>query len=229
MDFTIGILAIQGGFSEHECALLKCLKQNGGVFQDINLKVHRVTQASDVPGLDGLVIPGGESSVTSRILDDAIMDELCTWANDDKHILFGTCAGLIVLSKNIENSMAGQQRRLSKLAKLDITTSRNYFGRQLNSFEGQIHIKDKEVSELQTGKNDAPDVCNGVFIRAPGIVSINSPTVKTLATIQVGEKEVIVGVQDKNCIALAFHPELTDDIRWHAYFLTMIIKRNSKQ
>jgi cobyrinic acid a,c-diamide synthase len=115
MDFTIGILAIQGGFSEHECALLKCLKQNGGVFQDINLKVHRVTQASDVPGLDGLVIPGGESSVTSRILDDAIMDELCTWANDDKHILFGTCAGLIVLSKNIENSMAGQQRRLSKV------------------------------------------------------------------------------------------------------------------
>ena len=82
---------------------------------------------------------------------------------------------------------------------------------------------------MQTGKNDAPDVCNGVFIRAPGIVSINSPTVKTLATIQVGEKEVIVGVQDKNCIALAFHPELTDDIRWHAYFLTMIIKRNSKQ
>ncbi len=59
-------------------------------------------------------------------------------------------------------------------------------------------------------------------------MSINSPTVQTLATIQIGGKEVIVGVKDKNCIALAFHPELTEDIRWHAYFLSMIIKRKSK-
>ena len=72
-------------------------------------------------------------------------------------------------------------------------------------------------------------MCKGVFIRAPGIVSINSPTVKTLATILLEEKEVVVGVQDKNCMVLAFHPELTEDIRWHAYFLSMIIKRKSKQ
>ena len=115
MDLKIGILAIQGGFSEHECALLKCLTQNGGVFQDFSLKVCKVTQASDVSGLDGLIIPGGESSANSQILDDVIMDELCNWANDDQHVLFGTCAGLIALSKNIQNAMVGQQGRLSKV------------------------------------------------------------------------------------------------------------------
>ena len=225
MELKIGVLAIQGGFSEHECALLKCLSQNGGIIPDVNLEVCRVTEASDISGMDGLVIPGGESSVNSQILDDAIMKELCSWANDDKHVLFGTCAGLITLSKHIENSMVGQKDRFSKLAKLDVTTSRNYFGRQLNSFEGQVNIMKKEISKFQNFESDAPDTCNGVFIRAPGIVSINSPTVKTLATIQVGDKEVIVGVEDKNCIGLAFHPELTEDIRWHAYFLNMIIKQ----
>ena len=115
MDVKIGVLAIQGSFSEHECALLKCLKQNGGVFEDINLNVYKVTQASDIAGLDGLVIPGGESSANSQIVDDATVEELGTWANDDKHVLFGTCAGLIMLSKNIENAFAGQQRRFEKV------------------------------------------------------------------------------------------------------------------
>ena len=113
MDLKIGVLAIQGGFSEHECALLKC--QNSGVLAGISVKVCRVTQALDVPGLDGLVIPGGESSVNCHILDDAIMNELCNWANDDKHVLFGTCAGLITLSKSIENTIAGQHDRFSKV------------------------------------------------------------------------------------------------------------------
>ena len=115
MDLKVGVLAIQGGFSEHEHALLKCLQQNGGVFDNMNLEVSKVTQAKDIEGLDGLVIPGGESSVNSQIMDDAILDKLSTWANDDKHVLFGTCAGLITLSKNIENSMEGQQRRFSKV------------------------------------------------------------------------------------------------------------------
>jgi 5'-phosphate synthase pdxT subunit len=87
---------------------------------------------------------------------------------------------------------------------------------------------EKEISKFPVS-NDAASRCNGVFIRAPGIVSINSPTVKTLATIQVGDKEVIVGVEDNNCIGLAFHPELTEDIRWHAYFLNMIIQQKSRQ
>jgi 5'-phosphate synthase pdxT subunit len=115
MELKIGVLAVQGGVSEHENALLKCLKQNGGVLSDVELKVCRVTQASDVSDLDGLVIPGGESSVNSQIMDDAIMEKLCTWANDHRHVLFGTCAGLITLSKSIENSMAGQQDRFSKV------------------------------------------------------------------------------------------------------------------
>lgn len=74
-----------------------------------------------------------------------------------------------------------------------------------------------------------PDVCNGVFIRAPAVMSINGPDVKTLATVRVPgvEKDIIVGVQDKNCIGLAFHPELTDDQRWHAYFLKLIMEKKA--
>lgn len=83
----------------------------------------------------------------------------------------------------------------------------------------------KDISKLCIAGNDAPNTCNGVFIRAPGITSINSPTAKTLATLKLDGKEIIVGVQDENAIGLAFHPELTDDIRWHAYFLKMVINR----
>ena len=115
MDVNIGVLAIQGSFLEHECALLKCLKENGGVLEGLNLHIHRVTQASDVSCLDGLVIPGGESSVISQILSDELLEELNSWLNDEKHVLFGTCAGLIVLSKGLENAIEGQITRLSKV------------------------------------------------------------------------------------------------------------------
>ena len=115
MDIKIGVLAIQGSFSEHQHALLKCLRQNGGVFENIYLHVSKVTQASDIVGLDGLVIPGGESSANSQIVDDATIDELGTWVNDDRHVVFGTCAGLIMLSKSITNTFAGQQRRFEKV------------------------------------------------------------------------------------------------------------------
>lgn len=84
-------------------------------------------------------------------------------------------------------------------------------------------IKEKAVSKF--AKNEPPNTCNGVFIRAPGIVAINSAAVTTLATVHIEGADVIVGVQDKNCIGLAFHPELTEDIRWHAYFLNMITER----
>ena len=115
MEIKIGILAIQGAVTEHECALLKCLMQNGGLIDNIELKITRVTQAADVGGLDGLIIPGGESSVSSIIMDQAIMDELGVWVNNDRHVMFGICAGLITFSKNIENAVDGQQRRLSKV------------------------------------------------------------------------------------------------------------------
>ena len=109
---------------------------------------------------------------------------------------------------------------------MDITTNRNFYGRQLNSFEGCVLIKERPMlKENVTSSKDVPGVCSGVFIRAPAVVSIDGPSVKTLATIQVQEKEVIVGVQDKNCIALAFHPELSEDLQWHAYFLKLVIKR----
>lgn len=112
-----------------------------------------------------------------------------------------------------------------------MTTSRNFFGRQLNSFEGCVTIKENSVLNDNVKYNEGKlEVCNGVFIRAPAVLSVNGEWVKTLATVQVPgqDKEVIVGVQDGNCIGLAFHPELTEDLRWHNYFLKLVMEKKFK-
>lgn len=224
----IGVLAIQGAFKEHKIALLKCVNHNN-FLANVELKVTKVSEAYHLAGLDGLVIPGGESTAIGRIIDENMIGRLSDWSKDDKHVLFGTCAGLIFLSKNLENQAT--RGPLKKLGIMDVTTSRNFFGRQLNSFEGCVTVKEKAVMK-NTGqdsiRNAKPDVCNGVFIRAPVVVSVDGPTVKTLATLKFQDQEVIVGVQDQNCIALAFHPELTEDTRWHAYFLKLIMEKKFK-
>ncbi|XP_046839820.1 pyridoxal 5'-phosphate synthase subunit PdxT-like [Xenia sp. Carnegie-2017] len=221
MEVNVGILAIQGGFSEHESALLNCLKENGGVIDGVVLRVRKVTEICDLQDLNGLIIPGGESSVNSQIMSEEMIEELANWSSNQKHFVFGTCAGLITMSKNIENAFPGQENHFSKLAKLDVTTSRNYFGRQQNSFEGKVFIKEKQISKYDENMSE---ICFGVFIRAPAIVSINSVDIKLLATVVVDNKEIIVAVEQNNCMGLAFHPELTNDIRWHAYFLSRIVQ-----
>ena len=111
----IGILAIQGGFQEHEIALQKCSTQD--IFANsIELKVIKVTDVGHLNDLDGLVIPGGESTSVRRILNDNLLDGLSEWAKDDRHVVFGTCAGLILLSKNIENSVKVDDR-LAKVSR----------------------------------------------------------------------------------------------------------------
>lgn len=106
---------------------------------------------------------------------------------------------------------------------LHVTTSRNFFGRQLDSFECILDIKDSKLQE--NFKDSSHQGVHGVFIRAPAVLSVNSPEVKVLATVNVpsSDKPVIVGVGQKNLIATAFHPELTEDPGWHAYFLRKVL------
>ncbi|XP_029657998.1 probable pyridoxal 5'-phosphate synthase subunit PDX2 [Octopus sinensis] len=213
----IGILEIQGGFSEHKAALIKAAQLMGN---EAMLKIYSVRKAEDLLSkLCGLIIPGGESTtmglfITRNKMADALQD----WIKDEKHIAWGTCAGLIMLANQSEKQKIGGQ---SLIGGLDIVVSRNYFGRQVNSFQGKVKIVDKSLL-----KENTPSYFEGVFIRAPAVVKVNSPEVSTLAVLPHSSKEksdTIVAVKQKNIIGTAFHPELTEDLRWHEYFLKIVL------
>ena len=112
---------------------------------------------------------------------------------------------------------------------IDITTSRNFFGRQVNSFEAEVKLCNgflsSGLSEVVSGGNCSTSQYHGVFIRAPAIVTVDSPKVEVLATVNWPKREepVVVAVAQDNLMATAFHPELTEDTRWHAYFLKQIV------
>jgi 5'-phosphate synthase pdxT subunit len=184
----IGVLALQGAFREHE----KVLKTCGG-----NIRTRQVRLPEQLDGLDGLVIPGGESTTMGKLmvnyhLLDAIKDKARKGLS-----IFGTCAGLIMLSKDINGS--GQPR----LGLMDLLVERNAFGRQVESFETDISIP-------ILGEKDF----RAVFIRAPYIMKA-SPEVEALAYYD----DKIVLAKQGRFLAAAFHPELTDDNRLHKYFL----------
>ena len=185
----IGVLALQGAFREHEKSLQAC----GADTVQIRLPEH-------LKNIDGLVIPGGESTTIGKLLINYhLMDPIKEMAHQGLPV-FGTCAGLIMLAENI---VASDQPTFRLM---DITVERNAFGRQVESFETNLKIP--ALGE--------PDY-NAVFIRAPYIVSAG-PNVEILAKHQ----EKIVFAKENNFLAAAFHPELTNDLRVHQYFLNMI-------
>ncbi|XP_045176842.2 pyridoxal 5'-phosphate synthase subunit PdxT-like isoform X2 [Mercenaria mercenaria] len=210
---TVGLLEVQGAFLEHRVALQKAAQLLGNV----DLRLMEIRTANHVTDeLDGLVIPGGESTTISIYLKRNEMEEpLRRWIHNDRHVTWGTCAGMILLSKMTDNQKIGGQ---STLAIMETEVSRNYFGRQVHSFESHIHLKEKELKD--TIKNETYP---GIFIRAPAIVKTLSPEVKILATLQKSDSEVIVAAQQGHVISTAFHPELTEDCSWHMYFLKTII------
>ncbi|SKC50540.1 pyridoxal 5'-phosphate synthase glutaminase subunit PdxT [Okibacterium fritillariae] len=191
----IGVLALQGDFREHLAVL------NG-----LGATAVPVRRASELSEIDGLVIPGGESSVMDKLsrafdvaepLRDAIRGGLPT---------YGTCAGLILLADRIVDGIAGQQT----LGGLDITVRRNAFGTQTDSFE-----TDLDIPVL----GDPP--VHAVFIRAP-VVDAAGESVDVLARVPDGR---IVAVQQGNVLGTSFHPEVTGDTRFHRYFLDTIAGR----
>lgn len=216
----IGVLEVQGAFEEHKVALMRA-KQCLHVTTELEITGVRHPDHL-VPDMDGLIIPGGESTTISLFLKRNKMEEpLRTWIRTKGHVVWGTCAGMILLSKFTENQKDGGQ---ATLGMLDTVVSRNYFGRQVQSFEGQVTVK---LPCLKTNGKSVPNgdsKCHGVFIRAPAVLETRSSEVQVLAVLEREEPNdrVIVAVQQGDIMATAFHPELTDDLRWHLYFLTMI-------
>ncbi|XP_068749987.1 pyridoxal 5'-phosphate synthase subunit PdxT-like [Montipora capricornis] len=229
----IGVLAIQGAFFEHRAALTKALN-NSSLSKDFDLEVRDVKESYQLNDLNGLILPGGESTTMSLFLQSSkFEDVLKKWitSKENPKVVWGTCAGLILLSNNIEGQKQGGQ---SKIGGIDVTTSRNFFGRQVNSFEAKVKLHKKLLNNSSAINKctDSPDSIasyHGVFIRAPAVVSVDNPKVEILATIDWLEREepVVVGVSQDNLIGTAFHPELTEDTRWHEYFLRQIVERTN--
>ena len=189
----IGVLALQGDFSEH-IAMLKHL----------NVEASEVRLPEQLNGLDGLIIPGGESTTIGKLaVAYNLMEPLKQFGQ--RHAIWGTCAGAIFLSKDIS-----RDQPLLKL--MDIKVQRNAFGRQIDSFETDI-----DVHELKQATGTKEDY-HAVFIRAPIIESISGDA-KVLATVPDGR---IVAAQQGHLLATSFHPELTKDTRFHEYFLTLV-------
>jgi len=185
----IGVLALQGAFREH----LQTLDSIGAEGAAVRLP-------GDLEGLSGLIIPGGESTTMRKLIDRWSLGRPIMRLAESGAPLFGTCAGMIVLAREI----AGGEEPILPL--LDVTVQRNAFGRQLDSFEGEL-----SVNVL----GDTP--LHGVFIRAPVIDRIG-PGVDVLARLDDGR---IVAVRERNILATAFHPELAGETRFHRLLAMM--------
>jgi 5'-phosphate synthase pdxT subunit len=188
----IGVLAIQGDFAEH----ITMLKHLGVETVEVRLPVH-------LNRLDGLIIPGGESTTIGKLAADfGLLEPLREFSKS--HAIWGTCAGAIFLSKDA-------RRDQPLLGIMDITIQRNAFGRQVDSFE-----TDLEIAVLnEATRSSAP--YHAVFIRAPIIESVSGDT-EVLSSLPDGR---IVAAKQGKWLAASFHPELTQDTRFHEYFLSL--------
>ena len=189
---NIGILALQGAFAAHQ-----------RVVTDLGASVTLVRGVEDVDGLDGIVLPGGESTTMSMLLDSSGIAAPLRERVRNGFPVFGTCAGLILLAEKIVDGRADQQQ----LGGLAITARRNGYGRQIDSFEASISVS-------EAGNTFA---MNGVFIRAPRIEEVTGD-VEVLGTVN-GD---VVLVRQGNILGATFHPELSDDHRVHEMFLKMV-------
>jgi len=189
----IGVLALQGDFLEHQQALGR-----------LAVESCQVRTAADLAGLNGLIIPGGESTVIGKLAHDfKLLEPLRLFSKE--HAVWGTCAGSIFLSKDA-------RREQPLLGLMDITVARNAFGRQVDSFEVDLVIP---VLKTKTGENPP---FHAIFIRAPLIESVG----KDVEVISALPDARIVAARQGNWLATAFHPELTGDDRLHRYFLEMV-------
>lgn len=216
---VVGVLALQGDVREHV-----------HVLTELGAQVRQVRTAADVAGLDGLVIPGGESSVMDKLtrllgvapaLQEAVADGLP---------VYGTCAGMIMLAERIANPSPAQR----SLGGLDVTVARNAFGSQVASFE--VELKVPAVSDTPV---------HAVFIRAPAVLEAGHG-VQVLASVPVrrledaalvegralpepGQSQVPVAVRQGNLLATSFHPEVTGDWSFHRWFLDELVEPNRQE
>ncbi len=185
----IGVLAVQGDFAEHIAILRR-----------LNVECREVRLPEQLEGIDGLIIPGGESTTLSRLMSIYHLREPVQAMAAQGKAVWGTCAGMIMLAHEITEADP------VPLQVMDIGVQRNAFGRQIDSFE-----QDLDITGLE------PDPFHAIFIRAPVVIRVGQQ-VKTLAALSNGQA---VAVRQGNLMATAFHPELTNDARLHQYFLDL--------
>lgn len=188
----IGVLALQGDFEEH----ITILEHLDVVVVEVRLPEH-------LQGLDGMIIPGGESTTIGKLaIDFGLMEPMRQFGKEKA--IWGTCAGAIFLSRDA-------RRQQPLLGLMDITVERNAFGRQVSSFETELEVP--ILREMFQDERPYP----AVFIRAPLIESVQGEA-RILATLPDGR---IVAAQQGRLLATSFHPELTEDDRFHRYFLAL--------
>ena len=190
---TVGVLALQGAIAEH----INCLKKLPAV------TVREVKTLADLNSIDGLILPGGESTAMGKILNYFNLLEPIAQKIKDGLPVWGTCAGMILLAKNISNQTE------TYFATMDITVKRNAYGSQLDSFQTDINL---------------PAISNNpiplIFIRA-FYIEVAQEHVEVLAKI---DNNIVAAKQD-NMLVTSFHPELTQDLSWHKYFCNMILHK----
>ncbi len=186
----IGVLALQGDFAEHI-----------DIFQRLGIEAREVRHPQELASLDGLVIPGGESTTIARLISEFDLLEPLRERAQNGFPIWGTCAGMIVLAQR------ASELAWPTLDALAIAVRRNAFGRQVDSFEADLTVPALGQQPF-----------HAVFIRAP-IVEEVSDGVEVLAKLENGKA---VAVRQTNALATAFHPELTEDHRFHRYFIDMV-------
>jgi 5'-phosphate synthase pdxT subunit len=227
--FVIGVLALQGAFREHLIFFQNVLKQYDE-YSKYALSFIEVKTKEQLESCNSLVIPGGESTSISYIAErTGLLEPLLEFVSDDSKSVWGTCAGLIFLARQLK----GGKKNQHILGGLDIEVKRNAFGRQLNSFETHL-----DFSSFIPGVKEFPTV----FIRAPVIskilndtedepvddepIIISSNTYRNPSPVDVlytlhdyNQTDLIVAVRQGNKLGTSFHPELGDDVRFHKWFI----------
>lgn len=198
----IGVLALQGDVREH----VAILEASGA-------QAVPVRRPRELEGLDGIVVPGGESTTIDKLLRAFGLFEPLRAAIADGLPAFGSCAGMILLAERITGGIVDQQT----LGGLDVTVRRNAFGRQVDSFETDLVVEGVPDS--------AVDPVHAVFIRAPWVEEVG-PRVQVLARVEGGPAAGrIVAVRERDVLATSFHPELTGDQRLHRLFVSIVESR----
>jgi 5'-phosphate synthase pdxT subunit len=190
---AIGVLALQGAFIEHVYKLNR-----------LGVDAREIRLPSQLDDVDGLIIPGGESTTIGKLIDRFELREPIQEFAQTGRPVWGTCAGMILLAREVDEDTRGRSQPL--LGLMDLTVRRNAFGSQLDSFETDLQIPVV-----------GPEPVHAVFIRAP-IISAVEPHVEVLSSLPNGR---IVAARQNNLIATSFHPELTPDDRLHAWFVDL--------
>ena len=189
----VGVLALQGDVREHIQSLLEC-----------GVQAFPVRRSSEIESIDALILPGGESTTIAQLAEVFDVYELIKGRIAQGMPVYGSCAGMILLAKEILDAKVGQKT----FGGLDITVRRNAFGRQVDSFESDIPFADGST-----------DLIRAVFIRAPWVEKVGE-SVEILASVDSHP----VAVRTRTALATSFHPELTGDNRIHRYFIEQVAR-----